>query len=401
MAETRFALLSRLRVCAGNSACCPPWRVPITRLVEKFVAVVICGVLALPAGASASSDATLLRKASWLSGLPARSAIPTATLAAARYDAALRRAARRDYPRRLRETDARLYVLLGLTSPAGQLQLLPRRTSPAWYDPALRKLLLRGAHPPAQARLINEFVRGLVDQNFGLQRISGLRSRDRDAALAAQGIVEGTAALASGVRAPAPRGTPLERFLELEATTGPGPGRALAAKLRYLGGLRALATALRTFPQTTEQLLHIDKFLERERALPVRLPSSIGTARLSASETFGELDVRNLLHAHRIPNANLVAAGWGGGRVALYRSPAGEYTAALDLRWDSVADAEEWRETVPRFIASAFGLTTGRDCPPLDYCGAASSELAAGAIGKRTVFASGPQAELIAAALLG
>jgi hypothetical protein len=249
--------------------------------------------------------------------------------------------------------------------------------------------------------LINELVRGLVDQNFGLQRISGLRSRDRDAALAAQGIVEGTAALASGVRAPAPRGTPLERFLELEATTGPGPGRTLAAKLRYLGGSRALATGLRTFPQTTEQLLHIDKFLERERALSVRLPSSIGTARLSASETFGELDVRNLLHAHRIPNENLVAAGWGGGRLALYRSPTGEYTAALDLRWDSVADAEEWRERVPRFIASAFGLTTGRDCPPLDYCGAASSELAAGAIGKRTVFASGPQAELIAAALLG
>jgi hypothetical protein len=370
--------------------------------VEKFVAVVICGVLVLPGGASASADA-LLRKASRLSGLQARSSIATTTLAAARYDAALRRAASRDYPRRLRAVDARLYALLGLAPRTEPIRLLPRPPSVAWYDPAVRKLLLRGARPPAQARLINELVRALVDQNFGLRRLAGLRSRDRDAALAAEGIVEGTAALASGVRAPALRGTPLQRFLELDATTGPGPGRALAAKLRYLGGTRALATALRTFPQTTEQLLHVDKFLEREGALPVRLPRDIGTLRLSTSETFGELDLRNLLRAHRIPAASSVASGWGGGRLALYRSPAGEYTAALELRWDTVEDTDEWRNAVPGFVAKSFGVTTGAgaDCPPLDRCWTGATTLAARTVGERSVFASGPQADLVALALLG
>ena len=203
------------------------------------------------------------------------------------------------------------------------------------------------------------------------------------------------------MRAPAPRGPPLERFLELEATTGPGPGRTLAAELRYLGGLRALATALHRFPQTTEQLLHVDKFLERERALPVQLPSSVGTERLTASETFGELDVRNLLRADRIPDADVVAAGWGGGRLALYLSPGGEYTAALTLRWDSVADADEWRTAVPRFVAAAFGVTTARDCPPLDRCWSAATQLAAGAVGAQTVLAAGPQADLVAVSLLG
>src|SRR5439155_8992135 len=86
-----------------------------------------------------------------------------------------------------------------------------------------------------------------------------------------------------GMRAPALHGSPLDRFLELEAAAGLGPGRALAAELRYLGGSRGLATALRTFPQTTEQLLHVDKFLERERALPVRLPSNVGVAKLTTS----------------------------------------------------------------------------------------------------------------------
>ena len=370
--------------------------------MEKFVAVVICGLVALPTGASASSDgAALLRKASRLSGLHARQAVPTATLAATRYDAAVRRAASRDYPRRLRDLDARFYALLGLAPVGAPVRLLPRGPSGAWYDPALRKLLLRGARPPAPNRVINELVRALVDQDFGLRRIAGLRSRDRDAALAAQGIVEGTAALASGMRAPALHGGPLDRFLELEAAAGLGPGRALAAELRYLGGSRALATALRTFPQTTEQLLHVDKFLERERALPVRLPSSVGVAKLTTSETFGELDVRNLLRAYRIPDADVVAAGWGGGRIGLYLSPAGRYTAALELRWDTVVDAEEWRNAVPRFVASAFAAATGRDCPPLDRCWSAGTDLAAGVLGNRSVLVSGPGADLVAAGLLG
>jgi hypothetical protein len=366
------------------------------------VAVVICAVLALPAGASASSGSdALLRKASRLSGLQPRRAVPTAILAAARYDAALRRAASRQYPSRLRDADARIYALLGLAPRAEPLQLLSGQTSSAWYNPAVRKLLVRGARPPARARVLNELVRALVDQNFGLRRLARLRARDRDAALAAQGIVEGTAALASGVRAPALHGTALERFLTLEATVGPGPGRALAAKLRFLGGPRALATALRTFPQTTEQLLHVDKFLERERAQPVRLPSSIGQAELTASETFGELDVRSLLRAYRIPDADIVAAGWGGGRIGLYRSPSGGYTAALELRWDTVADAEEWHEAVPRLVASAFGVTTAHECPPLDRCWSAGSELAAGVLGVQSVIASGGDADLVARELTG
>jgi hypothetical protein len=323
-----------------------------------------------------------------------------AVVTARRYDAAVRRAASRDYPRRLRDVDTRLYARLGLTPRSLPAQVLPQRTSSAWYDPVARKLLLRGVRRPGRASVINELVRALVDQNFGLRRVAGLRLRDRDAALAAQGIVEGTAALASGVRSPALRGGPFERFVELETGVGPGPGRALAAELRYLGGARALASALRALPRTTEQLLHVDKFLEREPALPVRLPSRIGAATLTASETFGELDVRNLLRAYGIPGADVVAAGWGGGRIGLYLSPEGEYTAALELRWDSVTDADEWRQAVPRFVGAAFRGATAADCPPLDRCWP-DAALAAGVLGARSLLASGPAANLLAAALLG
>jgi hypothetical protein len=370
-------------------------------MVKILVAVVICGLLAVPASASTTPDTTqLLRSASRLSGLTPRRPVPSTTLPGSRYEALLARALQRDYPRALQRVDSRVYSLLGLT-PAS-VRTSRAHDSQAWYDPSARKLLLRRTPVPRRARVVHELVRALVDQNFGLRRLAGLRARDRDRALAARAIVDGTAALASGRRAGAPARLPLERFLQIEDSSGLGPGRALAAELRYLGGPAALATALRTFPQTTEQLLHVDKFLERERPLRVRLPSRVGELSLNTSETFGELDVRALLRAFGVANASAVAAGWGGGRVALYASRAGGRVAAVVLRWDTPEDAAEWRDAFPRYVAAAFsGATVAGDCPPLDRCWSGTAEIAAGALGETTVFASGPGASELAAAVLG
>ncbi len=369
--------------------------------MEKIVAVVICLTLALSAAdaPAASTNGGLLRKASRLSGLPVRRAVAEETLAGAQYDSAVLRAAYREYPRSLRKTDAELYARLGLMPNSAKAQVTPptTRASRAWYDPAARRLLLRRTPMPQRAQVVNELVRALVDQNFNLRRIARLRVRDRDRALSAQAIVDGTAALASGIRASRIRGTPLERFLQLES--GLDSGKALAKQLRYLGGSRALASALRMFPQTTAQLLHVDKFLEREPALAVRLPTRIGDWKLSASETFGELDVRSLLLAFGVPNAVTAADGWGGGRVGLYVSPTGETTAALALKWDTIDDATEWRDAVMRYVGAAFPGATAHDCPPLDHCWSGASTLATGVLGTASVFASGPGGNAIAEAL--
>jgi hypothetical protein len=368
--------------------------------VAKIVAVVICGLVALTtADAPAATARTgLLQRASQLSGLPVRRVVPEKKLAATAYDSAVLRAAYRDYPRSLRNIDTALYTRLGLMPHNLQARIASAaQASRALYDPAARTLLLRRTPLPQRARVVNELVRALVDQNFNLRRVARLRVRDRDRALAAKSIVDGTAALASGVVASPARGTPVERFLQLES--GLGPGKALAKELRYLGGSRALASALRSFPQTTEQLLHIDKFLERERALALRLPTRIGAWKLSASETFGELDVRSLLGAFGIPDAGAAAEGWGGGRIGLYVSPAGETTAALSLEWDTIEDAAQWRDAVPRYVDVAFAGAARHDCPPLDHCWSAASTLASEVLGTTSVLASGSGAETVAAAL--
>ena len=369
--------------------------------MKRLVAGVICA-LALPASAPATprTDA-LLRSAARLSGLPARRAVPRATVSAPRYRALLARALDRDYPRSLRNADARLYARLGLATRSIRAQTgTGTATSAAWYDPSARKLLLRSGANLGRARVVHELVRALVDQNFNLRRLRGLRVRNRDAALAARAIVDGTAALASGMRAGALRGTAADRFLQLEYAAGLGPGRALAAELRYLGGRKAMRSALQKFPETTEQLLHIDKFLERERALSVRLPARVGELQLSMSETFGELDLKNLLRAVGVVDASTLATGWGGGRIGLYLSPRGDVVAALVFRWDTLEDAAEWRAAVPAYVAAAFPAATARDCPPLDRCWASTFDLASGVLGQTSVFASGPGADVLAAALL-
>ena len=109
------------------------------------MAVVICTVLALSAADAppAATNDGLLREASDLSGLPVRRGVPEKMLAGAQYDAAILRAAYREYPRSLRSTDAALYARLGLMSRVPQARLVSAsQASRAWYDPAARRLLL-------------------------------------------------------------------------------------------------------------------------------------------------------------------------------------------------------------------------------------------------------------------
>jgi hypothetical protein len=371
--------------------------------VKKIVTVVICGLLTLSAASASASPSTdaLLHNAARLSGLRIHRAVPLTTLSGSRYDRLLTQARSRDYPPALRSLDARLYMQLGLTAASLRTTGALASSSKAWYDPLARKLVLRRGSAAKRSGVINELVRALVDQNFNLRRVTGLRARDRDRAFAAKGIVNGTAALASGVRPAVVRGTSLERFEGLEDAGALSAGKTLASQLRYLGGTPALASALRSFPSTTEQLLHIDKFLERERALPVGLPATIDGDELSATESFGELDVRSLLRAFGVPNAAEVADGWGGGRLGFYISPLGQAITVLALRWDTVEDAAEWRDAAARYVAAAFPGATPHDCPPLDRCWAtASTMVGTGVLGTAGVLASGPGADAVAAAVL-
>jgi hypothetical protein len=192
------------------------------------------------------------------------------------------------------------------------------------------------------------------------------------------------------------RGTPLERFWNSSRVSARQSTRERAALPRRLA---RLASALRLFPQTTEQLLHIDKFLQRERALPVRLPTRIGDWRLSASETFGELDVRSLLRRSACPCGRRCRRLGRRAHRALRladRTDDRRARSAVGHRRGSA----EWRAAVTRYVGAAFPAQRARDCPPLDGCWSSTWDVAAGVLGSASVFASGPSFRHARAALL-
>ena len=50
-------------------------------------------------------------------------------------------------------------------------------------------------------------------------------------------------------------------------------------------------------------------------------------------------------------------------------------------------------------VEAAFPGATPRNCPPLDLCWSSGSTVASGVLGTASVFASGPGADIVAAAL--
>ena len=104
------------------------------------------------------------------------------------------------------------------------------------------------------------------------------------------------------------------------------------------GGAAALREAWASPPESTEQVLHPERFFAREaprRVVPLFAPPA--GARLLSEGTLGELLLRSLLE----PGAESAAEGWGGDGWRLYGS--GARTLLLwRSEWDTPADAREF-----------------------------------------------------------
>lgn len=126
-------------------------------------------------------------------------------------------------------------------------------------------------------------------------------------------------------------------------------GFAFVSRLLSNGGYAAVDAAFRDPPDSTEQVLHPDKYLQREApakvTLPDGLPGLIGAGWSQAGQdTLGELILRIWLREGGVSTAEArtAAAGWGGDRIALLRRPGDDVSVALKTAWDSAADADEF-----------------------------------------------------------
>ena len=258
-----------------------------------------------------------------------------------------------------------------------------------YYSPDKDELFVvsRGAAvgPADESTYAHEFTHQLQDQHIDLDKL-GIDTVDQsDRALARLALVEGdatsvqttwmtqnlTAAELGEVFAASLDPAALEAFnnappyLRGTALFPYQSGLAFVMRLIATGGYAAVDAAFADPPDSTEQVLHPDKYDDREAPLTVEIPADVAKlvgAGWSAvgEDTLGELVLQIWLEQGGVSAAEAAsaAAGWGGDRLVLLRGPNGAVSIGLVTVWDTSADAAEF---VAAARTAAIAIDDGAD----------------------------------------
>jgi hypothetical protein len=256
----------------------------------------------------------------------------------------------------------------GIDLPAIQLDLLGDQVL-GYYDPDTKEMAVvqRGGTfgPLQRVTVAHEFTHALQDQHFGLDSLGTDDLSDGDRAVARIALQEGDASLLTQQWVFA--NLTFEEILEItEAALDPDQlavlarmprlisrqlefpyleGLAFANALFEQGGWAAVDAAFESPPDSTEQILHPEKYLSREA--PLEVPAPLAAAGLGRgwsegwSDTVGELGIGVWLEPTAgAVAANEAAAGWAGDRVVMLEGPDDAWLIAWQTAWDTPADAD-------------------------------------------------------------
>lgn len=242
----------------------------------------------------------------------------------------------------------------------------------------------RGLDPYARVVLSHELTHAVTDQHFDLTLADKLAAGDADdRATAYAGLVEGDATIMMGLyhdqvlsaadQAAADRAGAAQRTPKLDAAPAVlresllfpySAGAAFVRDLYLHGGWEAVNRAYRDPPASTEQLLHIDKYLgHRDAPQDLRIPDLHGALgqgwRQGTQMEWGEFDTRLLLQGtFPVTTAERAAAGWDGGELRSFER--GNRTAlVLQTVWDSPAEAREYCTAMARWASVRLGAPVG------------------------------------------
>jgi len=262
-----------------------------------------------------------------------------------------------------------------------------------YYDPKTQQFHLADwidldGQKPIMA---HELTHALQDQHFNLRRFDHWPKGDSDAELAAHALIEGDATLVMALYV---ANNPLRALAFLKSLGATGlPSEELDKAPRALretllfpyqdgekwvsvlykqGGWDRVSKAFIELPQSTEQILHPEKYFAHEPPVKVTLPdvaSFLDTSSSSSENRGRRSEVGQDLRTARLPawkrldsdvdgewgfylildqflkspaESRRAAAGWGGDRFALYEGPRGEAMLVSLSVWDTESDAHEF-----------------------------------------------------------
>lgn len=217
--------------------------------------------------------------------------------------------------------------------------------------------------------LAHEVHHALQAQHFGKMP----KAASSDESIAQLALIEGDAMVAMGAwlgaEAGAPVGRTLRRIVEVTkrvpmSTVTRGDdrkkldkaldltrkqlefpyqeGMLLVSDVYRAGGFPLVDKMYGSFPRSTEQVLHPEKYLAGEDPRPVADPRPPPGYTLGTVDTLGELDTRTLFERCLDGKAaESAAAGWAGDRYGVFVGPDRRLATAWISAWDTDKDADE------------------------------------------------------------
>jgi hypothetical protein len=337
---------------------------------------------------------------------------------------------------------------LGLAPPDFQYRALMVRMLTeqvaGYYDPKTREFHLAdwidldGQRPI----MAHELTHALQDQHFNLRRFEHWPKGDADAELAAHALIEGDATLAMVLYV---ANNPLRALLFLKSLGSASMSseeldkapRALRESLLFpyqegmnwtrilykQGGWNAVSQAFTTLPQSTEQILHADKYFIHEAPVKVTLPditallnrntaSAVRVQRSEVKEQRSEIRSQRPEISRSAGSASAFSGQWavGGGQ----RRAVDAHHSSSTVTWTSLVDCTQPTAHCPLFDANSSLLTGGWRRLAYDVQGewgfylildqflkspAESRRAAAGWGGDRFAVYEGPKGEVLIASL--
>jgi hypothetical protein len=236
-----------------------------------------------------------------------------------------------------------------------------------FYDFDTRRMVVvsdEGMTAAAKITYAHEFTHAMQDAAFNTGADHEADAQEDDAALAKLALEEGDASVAmvrwafDGTLSPDELGTVgstpvpdmsgIPDWMVRQLTFPYETGAGFVSQLFARGGWDMVDTAYRQPPASTEQVIHIEKYLGREA--PVRLADEplageLGTGwRSVESTTIGEAMIGIWLGQLGVglADSTTAAEGWGGDRLSVAAGPAGQWAMAWQIAWDTPEDADEF-----------------------------------------------------------
>jgi hypothetical protein len=140
-------------------------------------------------------------------------------------------------------------------------------------------------------------------------------------------------------------------------------GFTFVGAVNSTGGWDAVNDFYDRMPESTEQILHPEKYAAAEAPVKVTMPNDLASRlgvgwTVPLQDTFGELQTDIWLREGGVapPAAEAAAAGWGGDRLAVMEGPDGAWGVAMQTAWDTTADAAAFETAAKTALAKARGV---------------------------------------------